>query len=298
MKAFEPDTPFWKGSLHMHTTRSDGVLTPREVAKLYRDAGYDFINITDHWKCEDDASLSAGLLVLTGIEIDYHLPNQAVHLIGVGLDPAKARFSRVEFRSRQIQDGIDALRAAGGVVALAHPAWSLNTSELAASLKNLFALEVFNSVSGVPWNAQRQDSGYLVDLLGTQGTRLPLIAVDDSHFYNGEHHKGFVMVQAKACTREALVTAMIAGRFYASQGPVIEQVEWDSKQMVVTTQPAARAVFYSDAVYDQERVVEQNGGTEWVYNRKPMLEEKFIRCEIYDKDGRRAWTNPAIWMTK
>ena len=39
---------WYKGNLHMHTTRSDGKVTPEEAKKIYYQAGYDFIALTDH----------------------------------------------------------------------------------------------------------------------------------------------------------------------------------------------------------------------------------------------------------
>ncbi|MDR2656309.1 MAG: hypothetical protein LBB86_00605 [Oscillospiraceae bacterium] len=299
MIQFAANAPFWKGSLHLHTTRSDGLLTPEEVAELYRRAGYDFINITDHWKTSDYSSLSDGILVLSGVELDNKPPYENVHLIGVGIDPynvAPGMLNRKFMRPQSVQDNIDALLKSGGLAALAHPAWSLNTAETVSDMDGLFALEIFNSVSGLPWNAMRQDSSYLVDVLGARGRRLPLIAVDDAHFYEGEECKGFVMVQSESCTRESLLDAMRDGKFYASQGPVIEQVDIDPERLIVMTNPASCAVFYTDAAYNSERVVQQDGGTRWVYARNPALDEQFVRCEIHDAQGRRAWTNPAAWI--
>ena len=40
---------FWRGNLHTHSTRSDGHLTPDQVCSFYRDAGYDFLALTDHF---------------------------------------------------------------------------------------------------------------------------------------------------------------------------------------------------------------------------------------------------------
>lgn len=37
-----------KGGLHIHTTCSDGELTPQEVANAYEERGFDFIAFTDH----------------------------------------------------------------------------------------------------------------------------------------------------------------------------------------------------------------------------------------------------------
>ena len=43
------DRPKWySGALHLHTRHSDGTLTPAALADAARDAGYDFIAITDH----------------------------------------------------------------------------------------------------------------------------------------------------------------------------------------------------------------------------------------------------------
>jgi len=37
-----------KGGLHVHTTCSDGKLTPQEAARAYQERGFDFIAFTDH----------------------------------------------------------------------------------------------------------------------------------------------------------------------------------------------------------------------------------------------------------
>lgn len=37
-----------KGSLHIHTTNSDGGLRPEEVYDWYKEKDYDFIAVTDH----------------------------------------------------------------------------------------------------------------------------------------------------------------------------------------------------------------------------------------------------------
>ena len=40
---------FYKGNLHTHSTCSDAVRDPGDVCALYRDAGYDFLALTDHF---------------------------------------------------------------------------------------------------------------------------------------------------------------------------------------------------------------------------------------------------------
>ena len=40
---------FWKGNLHTHSTRPDAARDAEVVCALYRDAGYDFLALTDHF---------------------------------------------------------------------------------------------------------------------------------------------------------------------------------------------------------------------------------------------------------
>ena len=43
---------FFRGNLHCDSKRSDGVVEPEDVAAAYRDAGYDFICLSDHFEAE------------------------------------------------------------------------------------------------------------------------------------------------------------------------------------------------------------------------------------------------------
>ena len=46
---FSKPGTFRKGNIHTHSTASDGELAPEEVCRRYRDGGYDFLAITDHF---------------------------------------------------------------------------------------------------------------------------------------------------------------------------------------------------------------------------------------------------------
>jgi predicted metal-dependent phosphoesterase TrpH len=43
---------FFRRNLYCHSNRSDGLLEPEHVAAAYRDAGYDFIGLSDHFEAE------------------------------------------------------------------------------------------------------------------------------------------------------------------------------------------------------------------------------------------------------
>ena len=80
--------PF-KGDFHVHTLRSDGKESPAYVAARYREAGFDFLAISDHHRYEP--SLEAidywrrhptGLALLPGEEV--HPPECPVHMLNFG----------------------------------------------------------------------------------------------------------------------------------------------------------------------------------------------------------------------
>ncbi|MFZ3047130.1 MAG: PHP domain-containing protein [Desulfatirhabdiaceae bacterium] len=64
-----------KGALHVHTTCSDGRLTPAETIRVYEAMGFDFIALTDHDHLlghnsyHEIESIQTGLLIFTGIEL-------------------------------------------------------------------------------------------------------------------------------------------------------------------------------------------------------------------------------------
>ena len=41
---------FFRGNLHCHSNRSDGFREPEEIVGAYRDAGYDFVCLSDHFE--------------------------------------------------------------------------------------------------------------------------------------------------------------------------------------------------------------------------------------------------------
>ena len=50
MELYNTHNSWYKGNLHTHTTLSDGAVAPDESIKRYKNAGYDFLAITDHRK--------------------------------------------------------------------------------------------------------------------------------------------------------------------------------------------------------------------------------------------------------
>jgi predicted metal-dependent phosphoesterase TrpH len=66
---------FLKGCMHIHTSCSDGTMTPQEVVEAYEERGYDFIAFTDHdYLLKDNyreiySQVKTDMIVFTGIEL-------------------------------------------------------------------------------------------------------------------------------------------------------------------------------------------------------------------------------------
>lgn len=291
MRLFDPNIRWFKGNTHLHTTCSDGHLDPEAAMDLYRSHGYDFLVLTDHWRTAPE-QWHDGLLALSGVELNYELANQVVHIVGIGLthsmtdaDSARAHESP--------NAGIQFIRQAGGRAILAHPSWSLNTVEVLRGLQGLSALEIYNTVSGRPWNAGRAYAGGFADVAATQGLPYNLVASDDTHFYQGDACRAFIRVNASELTREALLEAFDAGRYYASLGPEIRQIELGGGEIHIRCSPVDTITFFSNLPWVSGRCVAGDGLTEARYTCQQG--ERFVRAELTDRQGRTAYTHPLVF---
>ncbi|MBR4360584.1 MAG: CehA/McbA family metallohydrolase [Clostridia bacterium] len=286
----DPALPQWKGNLHCHTTLSDGLLPPREAAALYQAAGYDFLAITDHRRVTDPAEAETDLLLIPGIELDYRVMGrhmQAVHILGIGVDGRLMDEPQV---MADPQQGIDLIRSHGGLAIFAHPAWSLSTPETIEALRGISAAEIYNHVSDAPWNAPRGDSSLILDECFADGCLLPVVAGDDAHHYNGDQCHSAVIVCAEACTREGILSALAQGHVYASQGPRITDMCLEDGVLSLSCSPCRQIVFYSNMFYGRGRVLTGADMTRAAYRVQPA--ETFVRVEIMDEQGLRAWSSP------
>ena len=60
----------YKANLHMHTTVSDGILTPEETKRIYLAHGYSIVAFTDHDRIVPHTELrDASFLPITACEI-------------------------------------------------------------------------------------------------------------------------------------------------------------------------------------------------------------------------------------
>ena len=289
MRVFLDGKPFFKGNLHCHSTLSDGCATPEKVIATYREHGYDFLALTDHRRVSPPSHVDHGMLLLSGIELDYNLASEVVHIIGVGVSQAVEEGYQ---KHLDPQHGIDLIRRNGGRAILAHPAWSLNTMSTLLSLNNVTAAEIYNATSTYPWNCDRADSSAILDVTATHGKLYNVVAADDAHNYDGDACVGCAIVQAEELSEPAFLAALDAGRFYASCGPRFEQLTLENGYLSVACSPVEWVIFFSNLPYVGVRALKGHDMTEAGYPVQTRLGERYVRCMLIDAQGRRAWSNP------
>lgn len=116
-----------KADLHLHTTASDGMLTPCELVRKAASEGFELIAITDHDSTAGvaqarEAAKACGIRVLTGVELSCGAQRE-IHILGYGFDPedeALAAFcaSRREQRERRTQEMVRRLCEIGKPISL------------------------------------------------------------------------------------------------------------------------------------------------------------------------------------
>lgn len=77
--------------LHVHTTASDGTLSPTAVVQYAKNRGLEAIAVTDHDTVQGlaeaaAAGLSAGFEVVPGVEISAEFSGGALHILGYYID--------------------------------------------------------------------------------------------------------------------------------------------------------------------------------------------------------------------
>lgn len=289
---------FYRGNLHAHSDNSDGTLPPRELAGLYREAGYDFLAITDHFRRRYGFPVTdtrpyrrEGFETLLGAGL--HAPETGLgedwHILAVGLPP--------DFPARGASEAGSDLarraREAGAFVGIAHPGWYGLTPADAESLAGAaHAVEVYN-------HSAREDNGrsdgwYLADALLAEGRRVNAYAADDAHMREGapDAFGGWVQVRSEALEAESILAALNAGHYYSSQGREILAVEVGEGSVVVRCSPA-RGVLLAGRGTARARAL----GEDIVECELPLaaFAGSYFGVTVMDAAGRRAWTNP-IWL--
>jgi hypothetical protein len=296
---------WYKGNTHTHTLNSDGDSTPDEVARWYREHGYQFLVLTDHNFLTAVDGLNAvhgadeKFLVIRGEEVSSRFDNKPVHINGLNI----AR--RVEPQNGTsvvdtLQRNVDAIRAAAGAPHINHPnfQWALTTDDL-LQVKNDKLFEVYNGHptvnnmggGGVPSLEQ------VWDRLLTGGALLYGVAVDDAHTFKQPGNplvagpgRGWVMVRAARLDASGIVDALERGDFYSSTGVTLDDVRVTPQSMTVAVKQENTSKYRIQFIGRDGRVLHDAATPSASYTFKG--DEGYVRAKVLESNGRMAWVQP------
>lgn len=294
---FELPGKFWRGNLHTHSTASDGRCTPEEVCRRYKEAGYDFLALTDHFLDNYGYPLtdtrgfrSETFTTILGAEL--HAGETEVgelwHILAVGLPLDFEPGSAEETGPALAQRALDA----GAFVAAAHPAWySLGEADI-LSLGDVHAIEIYNAVSA-DYN-DRPESWHIADTLLAKGYRYTACATDDYHAIPDRYDlcRGWVEVKAERNEPEAVLEALKAGAYYSSTGPAIHDIAISDDILYVRSSAAERIFVTGKGAKAQSVAGYGLVEAELDISR---FKDAYCRVTVRDAAGGRAWSNP-IWF--
>jgi len=305
--------PKWySGALHLHTIHSDGVLTPGALADTARDAGYDFIAITDHNNTTHARDpLPASPLHFVGEEVT----TPGGHATVWGLPKG----AWIDFRVSPGEPGaadtingwVDAAHKAGALFAISHPFDTCGGCSWAQAIPgNLDALEIWNGAKG-----PQEPAIAMWDRLLRAGRRVTAVGASDWHRPPTPIGAASVRVLAPQLTEAAILDGIRRHRVIVMR---------DAR----TTPPAVQARCGSNEAgvgeslvckKDEELAVHismpelADGNAEFTWNAARMATRAigqgatftmpanagYLRVRVYTADGRTvAITNPVYVQTR
>lgn len=298
LDAFSAGGRFFRGNVHTHSTRSDGARAPGEVCAFYREAGYDFLCLSDHFLSaygypvtDTRGQRTNRFTTLLGAELHAGVNSQGDiwHILGVGLPQDFAPTEPDETGA-----GLAArAKAAGAFVGIAHPQWSsLTIGDGRTMAPHAHAVEIYNTSSAL--DTGRGDGTALLDALLSEGhDHLTGYATDDAHFRVADHGRAWMMVKAETNEPDALLAAMKAGRSYSSTGPALHSVMRDGDEIIIEASEVAAIAAVGRGCRATRIAAEVIGGT-LTSARIPIDRFRGDWCRIVAiaVDGTIGWTNP------
>lgn len=218
--------PGWyRGDLHAHTLHSDGTWDVSDLLREARDAGLDFVALTDHNTTSHLADVGEAAeerpLVIPGMELTtFH-----GHALCLG---AHAWIDWGVLRPHGMEAAADEVRSLGGLFVIAHPLAGGDPDCTGCDWRypgmmpgTARAVEIWNG----PWTGSSNNERALTLWYAwlNQGWRIVATAGSDAHgpgrIASGT---GRNVVHAADLSARAILEAIAAGRLYLSAGPRLE----------------------------------------------------------------------------
>ena len=300
-----PEGNLYKANLHCHTTVSDGEFSPAQIKHLYKSHGYHAVAFTDHQFCVSHPELSDDdFIALTGIEIACGIrKSSSIHVCGIARDPTTwLEYPNVPQNDiRLLNDGIRQLNEKNFITTLNHPLWSGLSAADVAAINGFANMEVVNGYEMVLDGYGDASACYEAELRA--GRRIRPIAADDSHHKHltgepgFEYFRGFTAIKAPELTYAALIHALDTGAFYASTGPMIQNLWLEGSILHLECSPV-RGVYVHGNLYSHRAssVADDDSITALDLNLgSTFVDSKYLFVKLVNSQGEGAWV-PPLWL--
>jgi hypothetical protein len=306
-QAAPPAWHWYKGNTHTHTLNSDGDSSPDEVARWYREHGYNFLVLSDHNYLTSVDGINAVIgasgqfLLIPGEEITDRVGEKPLHINGLEVQrlvQPQGGGTIVEAAQRDI----DAIRAASGVPHINHPnfGWAWTVDEL----KQIQRTRLFEIFNGHPLVNNAGGGGMpgleeMWDMILSSGKLLYGIAVDDAHHFKrpwdptaSAPGKGWLYVRAAELSSRAVLAALEAGDFYASTGVELTDIQSTPRSMTVTVKEQGTTKFRVQFIGQDGKLLQESVASPATYAFKGT--ERYVRAKVIDSNGHMAWVQPVM----
>ncbi len=204
----------YKGDLHFHSVKSDGLGELHEIAGALRERGYDFLCLTDHHKFYPSVELrkmyegvNTGFTVFLGEEVHnadmgyFHIVNfngkySVNEILEADYETLKKKLLE-EAKTVEVTEDIDPIeyvyrkwisdeiRKSGGKVIFPHPFWKVNGEYHTETHSSIYTIQkglydIFEVLGGCSPEENNMQVA-LYNELRAKGIDLPIVGSTDSH---------------------------------------------------------------------------------------------------------------------
>ncbi|MFH0865729.1 MAG: CehA/McbA family metallohydrolase [Bacteroidota bacterium] len=284
---------YYKTQLHCHSTRSDGKLSPFEVATEYKSRGYEILFISDHNIMTPADSINLpGLICINAEEYTF-----SKHINGLFVDHT------VNADGFTAQQAVDSIKSQGGLVQFNHPVkmeygpdWTYPINYF-DELNRPDFIEIFNASTAkfAPINIE------IWDYLLSNNIRIYGTAADDMHKTAEADmipmiDAGWIMLKLSSLEKDSVYTALKRGDFYASTGIDITNFNVHEDEISISCSNCSKIKF----IGEYGTILKETKNSEAGFSR---TDEKYVRVELEDNGiigigKKKAWTQPVFYDDK
>ena len=264
MKFVSREDPQFKANLHSHTNLSDGNLTPEQSVEAYKAQGYQILALTDHEAPRTHHRFTGeDFLMLTGYEA-YIRPSAECKLDRFGPEIHLNLFAKDPDN-------------------LTYIAYDPNFC------KYMSEEEAQKLPKSRDLGPRRYSPEYIQAFIDCAVENGYLVSYPLDHFLN-DSFGSWTMVIAPDLSYGSVISALEQGKFYASTGPKIHDLEISGGKAKLECSAAVRVTMHCSMKYC--RNVCNADGSE-LYSAEFDIPENasYVYFTVWDKQGKRAHTH-------